>query len=121
MKRLNSLRLPNWLIKSIQYGKENEGLSSILVNIGVFYFMGLVIFFAYSPFENEYLSLEIICAIGIFLFLALFCYWLIGQVTFLDSLREEALVAYKNSKTEDEITQANSRLKKLWTPIPVAA
>jgi hypothetical protein len=51
----------------------------------------------------------------------MFGYWLTGQVTLLDSLRKEALVVYKNSKTEEEINQAHLRLKKLWVPIPNAA
>jgi hypothetical protein len=121
MKGLNSLRLPNWLIKSIQHGKENDDLGSILVNIGVFYLLGLVAFFVYSPFGSEYIALQIICAVGILLLLAVFCFWLTGQVTLLDSLRKEALVVYKNSKTEEEINQAHLRLKKLWVPIPNAA
>jgi len=121
MKGLKSLRLPNWIIKSIQHGKEDDDLSSILVNIGVFYLLGLVAFFVYSPFGSEYVTTEIICAIGIFLLLVMLGYWLTGQVTLLDSLRKEALVVYKNSKTEEEIAEANSRLKKLWVPIPTAA
>ena len=121
MKRLNSLRLPNWLIKSIQHGKENDDLGSILVNIGVFYLLGLVAFFVYSPFGSEYIALQIICAVGILLLLAVFCFWLTGQVTLLDSLRKEALVANKNSKTLVQKQEAVSRLKKLKIPVPNAA
>lgn len=121
MKGLKSLRLPNWIIKSIQHGKENDELSSILVNIGVFYLLGLVAFFVYNPFGSEYLTTEIICAIGVLLMLILFGYWITAQIALLDSLRKEALVVYKNSKTEDEIAKADLRLKKLWVPTPTAA
>ena len=114
MKNLNSLRLPNWLIKSIQHGKENEDLCSIIVDIGVFYLLALVAFFVYNPFGSEHIALQIICAIGILLLLAVFCLWLTGQIALLDSLRKEALVVYKNSKTEEEIAQAHLRLEKLW-------
>lgn len=121
MKDLKSLMLPTWIIKSIQHGKEDDDLGSILVNIGVFYLLGLVAFFMYSPFGDEYLFLQIICAIGVLLLLVAFGFWLTAQVTLLDSMRKEALVVYKNSKTEEEIAEANSRLKKLWVPIPTAA
>jgi len=121
MKGLKSLKLPNWLIKSIQHGKEDDDLGSILVNIGVFYLLGVVALCVYSPFGSEYLAIEIICAVGILLLLIMFGYWLTGQVTLLDSLRKEALVLYSNSKTEEEVTQAHLRLEKLWVPIPEAA
>ena len=121
MKCLKSLRLPNWLIRSFHYGKENEKLSSILVDIGVSYLLGLVVFFVYSPFGSEYIALQIICAVGVLLLLAVFCFWLTGQVTLLDSLRKEALVLYKNSRTDEEIAQAHLRLEKLKIPIPNAA
>ena len=69
MKGLKSLRLPNWLIKSIQHGKENDDLGSILVNIGVFYLLMLVAYLVYSPFGSEYLALQIICAVAVLLIL----------------------------------------------------
>jgi len=118
MKGLKSLRLPNWIIKSIQFGKENDDLGSIIVNLGVFYLMGLVAFFVYSPFGNEYLTMEIICAIGVFFLIAMFGYWLIGQVTLLDTLRKEAIILYKNSKTQKQKQEAISRLEVLYVPIP---
>jgi hypothetical protein len=121
MKGLKSLKLPNWLIKSIQHGKENEKLSSIFVDIGIFYLLGLVIFFACSSFGSEYLAIEIICTVGVLLLLVMFGCWLTGQVTLLDSLREEALVLYGNSKTLVQKREAVSRLEKLKVPVPTAA
>lgn len=121
MKGLKSLRLPNWIIKYIQHDEENEELNSLLLDIGVFYLLGIVVLCVYNPFGSEYLAIEIICAVGILLLLIMFGYWLTGQVTLLDSLRKEALVLYNNSKTEDDVAQAHSRLKKLWVPVPTAA
>jgi hypothetical protein len=118
MKGLKSLRLPNWIIKSIQFGKENDDLGSIIVNLGVFYLIGLVAFFVYSPFGTEYLAMQIICAIGVFFLLGMFGYWLIGQVTLLDTLRKEAIVLYENSKTPKQEQEAISRLEVLYVPIP---
>ena len=118
MKGLKSLRLPNWIIKSIQFGKENDDLGSIIVNLGVFYLIGLVAFFVYSPFGTEYLAMQIICAIGVFFLLGMFGYWLIGQVTLLDTLRKEAIVLYENSKTPKQKQEAISRLEVLYVPIP---
>ena len=121
MKGLKSLRLPNWIIRSIQHGNEDCDLSSMLVNIGVFYLMGVVAFFFYAPFGSEHLFLQIICVIAVLLLLIVFGYWLTGQIALLDSLRKEALVLYKNSKTEKEIMDANLRLKELYVSVPTTA
>ena len=121
MKGLKSLRLPNWIIKYIQHGEENEELNSLLLDIGIFYLLGFVVLSMYDPFGSDSLALEIICEIAICPFLILLGYWLVVQVALLDSLRKEALILYKNSKTRKEAKDAHSRLKKLWVPIPTAA
>ena len=119
--RKKSLRLPRWIIKHIQHGKENEDLGSILVNLGVFYLMGLVAFFVYNPFGSEYLTTEILCAIAILMLLARLGYWLTEQVALLDSMRKEAIICRRNSKTEKEIEESDERLEMLYVPIPTAA
>lgn len=81
----------------------------------------LVAYLVYSPFGSEYLALQIICAVAVLLILVVFAYWLIGQVTLLDTLRKETLVVYKNSKTLVQKQEAVSRLKKLKVPVPTAA
>ena len=121
MKRFVGLKLPRWLVKRIHHGNENDDLGSILVNIVVFYFLSVVAFFVYIHFGREYLPVEIICVIGIFLLLIMFGYWLTVQVVLLETLRKEALVFYENSKTDGEFKEeACSRLKYLYVPIPIS-
>ncbi len=112
-----ALKLPNWIIKNIKYGKEDEELSSIVVNTVIFYLLGIVCFFVVSPFGKNYRSIEIICAIGIGILLAMLCFWIISQVALLDSLRKEAIISYRNAKTDKEIHSAHLKLKKLCVPI----
>jgi hypothetical protein len=118
MKKTKNLKLPNWVIKNIEYSKEDEELSFIVVNSGAFYMLGLVMFFVYNPFGKEYLATEIICAIGIGILVTMVCLWLVPQITLLDSLRKEAVISYKNSRTKEEKEKAVSRLELLYVPIP---
>ena len=119
MRNLESLRLPRWIIKSIQPGKENEDLTSLVVGIIALYAVVAIVYFAYAPFGREHLFLEVIAAIAI-LALIVHCviFWLIHQVAHLDSLRKEALVSFQNSKTEEEKKEATTRLETLYVPIP---
>jgi hypothetical protein len=118
MKNLKSLRLPRWIIKRIQPGKENEDLTSLVVGIIALYAVGAIAYFAYAPFGREHLYLEVIAAIAILVLIVRIGLWLIAQVAHLDSLRREAVIIYKNSKTEKEEKEATTRLEELYVPIP---
>jgi len=118
MKNLKSLRLPRWIIKRIQPGKENEDLTSLVVGIIALYAVGAIAYFAYVPFGREHLYLEVIAAIAILVLIVRIGLWLIAQVAHLDSLRKEALVSFQNSKTEKEKEDATARLEALYVPIP---
>ena len=118
MRNLESLRLPRWIIKSIQPGKENEDLTSLLVGIIALYAVVAIVYFAYAPFGREHLFLEVIVAIAILTLIVLVMIWLIPQVAHLDSLWREALVSFQNSKTEEEKDEATARLEALYVPIP---
>ncbi len=126
--RKNSLRLPRWIIKSLQHGKENEDLSSIVVGALALYSVCAIAYFACAPFGRGHLALEVVAALGILAFILLFGFWLIAQVALLDSLRKEALISFENlkkekeiSKKEKEISDVKERLKKLCVPVPEAA
>ena len=119
--RKNSLRLPRWIIKSLQHGKENEDLSSIVVGALALYSVCAIAYFACAPFGRGHLALEVVAALGILAFILLLGFWLIAQVALLDSLRKEALLGFKNSKTEKEVSDAKKRLQKLYVPVPEAA
>jgi len=118
MKNLESLKLPRWIIKSIQPGKENEDLTSLVVGIMALYTICAIAYFAYAPFGREHLFLEIIAAIAILVLIVMIGFWMIVQVACLDSLRKEALISFENSKTEKERKDATSRLEFLYVPIP---
>lgn len=118
MRNLESLKLPLWIIKNIQSGKENEDLTSLLVGIIALYTVVAIVYFAYAPFGREHLFLEVIAAIAILALIVMIGFWLIAQVAHLDSLRKEALVSFQNSKTEKEKEDATARLEALYVPIP---
>lgn len=118
MRNLESLKLPRWIIKSIQPGKENEDLSSLVVGIIALYAVCAIAYFAYAPFGRERLFLEVIVAIAILAMIVMIGFWLIAQVAHLDSLRKEALVSLENSKTEEEKKEAITRLETLYVPLP---
>jgi len=118
MKNLENLKLPRWIIKNIQSGKENEDLTSLVVGIIALYAVVAIVYFAYAPFGREHLFLEVIAAIAILALIVLVIFWLIPQVAHLDSLRKEALVSFQNSKTEEEKKEATTRLEMLYVPIP---
>lgn len=92
--RKNSLKLPRWIIKNLQHGKENEDLSSIVVGALALYSVCAIAYFAYAPFGRGHLALEVVAALGILAFILLFGFWLIAQVALLDSLRKEALLGF---------------------------
>ena len=117
--RKRSLKLPNWMIKSIEYGREDEELSFFVVNAVAFYLLGLVCFFVFNPLGKGFLAIKIICTAGIAILLALICLWIIAQVTLLTVLRKEAVISYKNSKTDKNRDNARLKLNELNVPISV--
>ena len=118
--RKKSLKLPLWIIKKIESGKEDENCSSMLVGCLALYTVGVIVYFASAPFGREHLILEMIAALGILAFIVCTGLWFLAQIALLDAMRREALAAYKNSKTKSEIEESEDRLKKLYIPIPEA-
>ena len=120
MKEKTTLKLPDSMVKEIEYGKEEENVYFIVVTIGAFYLLGLVSYFcAFKPFGKDYLVIELICAFVIAIILFILCYWLISQGKILASLRKTAIISYKSAKTDQEIHDAHLKLNELHVPISV--
>ncbi len=118
MRKIESLKLPRWIIKKIKHGKEDEDFSALVVGLIFIYAVSAIAYFVYAPFGREYLNLEVIVAIAVLAFIAISGVWFVAQVTYLDSLRKEALISFEHSKTEKEKEEATSRLDMLYVPIP---
>jgi hypothetical protein len=117
MKRKNC-RLPQWAIKWIGHGKEDQKLCVVLVVALISYLVGSIAFLLWSSIG---FVLNALFVIGAFVLLASMCVWLISQVVMLDSLRKEAIVMHEYAKTDEETIKASDRLKRLYVPIPEAA
>ena len=115
MENLKRMKLPNWIIRTIHAGKEDEELSSIIVNCGVFYIIGVVCYFMFNPFSGKHLWVEITICIAVIIVLIAFIFWLTRQVAFLYLLRKEAFIMLKNAKTEKEFKDAMQNMQDLCT------
>ena len=117
MENLKNLKLPNWIIKNIQYGKEGD-LTSLVIGIIAISAVCAIAYFVHAPFGREHLFMEVIAAIVILALIGLVGFWLLDQVAPLESIRREALISFKKSKTEEEEKDAIDMLKRLYVPIP---
>jgi len=117
MKKSN-LKLPHWITKSIHHGEEEDDICSIIVNMGVFYIIGVASFFVFVPFVKKYLFTEIVCAIIILVLVIALGFWLNSQVTLLYTLRCKALDKLKNAKNDEEIEKAKKILEDLDVQVP---
>lgn len=118
MKKIENLKLPRWIIKKIKHGEEDEDFSAMAVGTIFIYAVSAIAYFVYAPFGREYLNIEVIVAVAVLAIMGIFGLWFVAQVTYLDSLRREALISFEYSKTEEEKDEATSRLKMLYVPIP---
>ena len=118
MRKNENLKLPRWIIKKIKHGEEDEDFSAMAVGTIFIYLVSAIAYFVYAPFGREYLALEISIAIAVLAFIAISGVWFVDQVTYLDSLRKDALISFEHPKTEEEKKEAASRLKMLYVPIP---
>jgi hypothetical protein len=118
MRKIENLKLPRWIIKKIKHGKEDEDFSAMAVGTIFIYAVSAIAYFAYAPFGREYLNLEVIVAITILALMGIFGFWFVAQVSYLDSLRNEALISFEHSKTKEEREDATLRLETLCVPIP---
>ena len=118
MRKNENLKLPRWIIKKIKHGKEDEDFSALVVGLIFIYVVSTIAYFVYAPFGREHLNLEVVVAIAVFAFIVISGVWFVDQVTYLDSLRKDALISFEHPKTEEEKKEAASRLKMLYVPIP---
>ena len=109
MENLKNLKLPNWIIKNIQYGKEGD-LTSLVIGIIAISAVCAIAYFVHAPFGREHLFMEVIAAIVILALIGLVGFWLLDQVAPLESIRREALISFKKSKTKEEEKDTSSIL-----------
>ena len=102
-------KLPKWVIKAFRSGKECEDLCFVLVNIGVFYVLGILYLLVYDPIESKFI-IKTAFLVAILIFLIIFDRWLIKKVTLLEILRKNAMTMYKNSKAEEDISKSKLEL-----------
>ena len=111
-------KLPKWLIKTFENGKEREDLCFMLIYCVAFYLLGILFLFVYNPLGDGHFTLKIIISAIAFILLIVFGYWLNKKVTLLEQLRKKTLDLYKKSKTENDIKKSYEKIKELCISVP---
>ena len=111
-------KLPKWLIKTFENGKEREDLCFMLIYCVAFYLLGILFLFVYNPLGDGYFTLKIIISAIALILLIVFGYWLNKKVTLLEQLRKKTLDLYKKSKTENDIKKSYEKIKELCISVP---
>lgn len=94
--------LPNWIVKNIKFGQENENVSSIVVGVLALYIVGVIGLFVSKPFGGEDLWAEVGIAICVLAVIVALGFILVARVALLEKKRVNAVKAYKKAKSEVE-------------------
>nr|MBR6100347.1 hypothetical protein [bacterium] len=105
---------PNWITKNIQYGRENENVSSIVVGAVALYIVGVIGLFVSKPFGGENLWMESCVAICVLALIIAIGFIFIARVALLEKERIKAVKAYKKAgKKEQEAKSSEERTKAM--------
>jgi len=104
--------LPDWIARNIQYGRENENVSTVVVGVVALYIVGVIGLFVSKPFGGEDLWMEACVAICVLALIIGIGFLFVARVALLERDRVKAVKAYKKAKKrEGEAKSTEERTK----------
>ena len=104
--------LPDWIVKKIEFGQENESVNSAVVGITALYIVGVIGLLLTKPFGGKDLWMEIGVAICVLAIIVAAIMIFIAQVALLERTRIKAVEAYKRALVKEEKAKAEEKKAK---------